>query len=236
MVYAFLEGRLGNNLWQIGAAATLAEQLNEPFRAILSNTYWCPEPDNCSLADYIRPFQKTIFRNVQFVDSLPSDTVHVDYGYQEQPFTKSAENICLHCCYPNMDTISVPLVQRLFEPTAEQQETLYKNYPVLKHPRTCCIVVRRGDYLHLPITNPAEDYLYYHKCMRRLEKQLHTKDIQYIIVSDDVDWCKKHFRKDNMFVVDNHEPLVDLYLISLCCFNILSNSTFALWGGGIKYV
>lgn len=232
MVYAFLEGRLGNNLWQIGAAATLAEQWHDSFAAVVSDTYWCPEPDNCSLAEYIKPFKPTIFRHVRFVDSLPSDTVHIEYGLRGQSLIqKPAENICLHCCYPNTDTIDTALVQRLFAPTAEQRDMLQATYPVLKHPRTCSVVVRRGDYLRLPVTNPAEDYGYYRKAMHRIERQLHTKDIQYVVVSDDVAWCKAHFYAENMYVVDNKEPLFDLYINALCCYNILSNSTFALWGG-----
>lgn len=104
MVYAFLEGRLGNNLWQIGAAATLAAQWHDSFAAVVSDTH-------------------------------------------------------------------------------------------------------------------------------RIEKRLQTKDIQYIIVSDDVAWCKRHFRAENMYVVDNNEPLYDLYINALCNHNILSNITFGLWGG-----
>ncbi len=232
MVFAFLEGRLGNNLWQIGAAATLAAKWQDSFSAVVSDTYWCTEPDNCPLEEYIKPFRKTIFRHIQFIDSLPPDTMHVEYGVRGQLLLqKPAENVCLHCCYPNMEMIDVSLVQHLFAPTAEQRDFLFAAYPVLNHPCTCSVVVRRGDYLRLPLTNPAEDYGYYHKCMHRIEKRLHTKEIQYVIVSDDVAWGKTHFSAENMYVVDNNDPLCDLYINALCNHNILSNSTFALWGG-----
>ena len=60
MIYINLEGRLGNNLWQIAAAATLADRLGESFCAVPNRYYHCPEPDNCNFVDYIQPFKSTI--------------------------------------------------------------------------------------------------------------------------------------------------------------------------------
>lgn len=103
-------------------------------------------------------------------------------------------------------------------------------YPVLEEQTTCSIGVRRGDYLQLPLTYPAEDMAYYRKCMRIMERRLRTKDIHYLVISDDTDWCRRHFRGARFTVVPHTAPLADLYVASLCKHNIISNSTFAQWG------
>lgn len=231
-IYVILEGRLGNNLWQIAAAATLAERLQVPYYAVPNKYYFCPEPDNCFFSDYIAPFRKTIFRDVPFAEEVPINSTHVDFGYQgHETMQIQGDYVCLHCCYPNIQTISIPIVQKLFAPSVDICTTLKKKYPVLAEHNTCSIVVRRGDYLHIPITNPAEDYYYYWSCMRKVRKLLGTKDVHYVIISDDEEWSSKHFRGKNICVIRNEPPLMDLYISSLCTCNVLSNSTFALWGG-----
>lgn len=234
-IYVILEGRLGNNLWQIAAAATLAERLQVPFYAVPNKDYFCPEPDNCPFPEYIAPFRKTIFRDVQFSEKVPENCKHIDFGYPGHEKKQiEGDYICLHCCYPNIKTISIPLVQKLFAPSSDLCTQLKKKYPVLTQQNTCSVVVRRGDYLRLSITNPAEDYYYYWKCMRKVKKLTGIKDMHYVIITDDEKWCRKYFRGHNMHLVQKEDPLIDLYISSLCSCNVLSNSTFALWGGA-KY-
>ena len=56
----------------------------------------------------------------------------------------------------------------------------------------------------------------------------------FLIISDDITWCKKHFRGENFFFVDDEPPIVDLYLQSLCTHNIISNSSFGWWGAWLN--
>ena len=51
-----------------------------------------------------------------------------------------------------------------------------------------------------------------------------------MIFSDDIDWCKKHFKGKHFYFSENESPSVDLYLQSFCRHHIISNSTFAWWG------
>lgn len=229
-IYMILEGRLGNNLWQIAAAATLAERLQVPYYAVPNRHYFCPPPDNCSFLDYIAPFRETIFRNVQFLDDRPSDST-----YLYEPDLTAIHHVpdngwLIEGYFQNYCMISEKVVQRLFAPTSDTERLLKEKYPILSASPTCAIVVRRGDYITQPMQFPAEDMAYYRKCMRKLERKLNCHDVHYLIISDDPVWCREHFVGDNFTIVDDEPPLIDLYLSSMCQHNILSNSSFACWG------
>jgi len=82
--------------------------------------------------------------------------------------------------------------------------------------------IRRKDYLtntgfaKLPVS-------YYETALRILPKS------PVVIFSDDIDWCKKIFISDRFIFSDNSD-YVDLYLMSLCSYHVIANSTFSWWG------
>lgn len=97
------------------------------------------------------------------------------------------------------------------------------------------IHIRRGDYLDNGNTLIYYDLCssdYYQKAITHLDtfsKEKHT----YFVFSDDLDWVKANFYLENMVTVDlgkNDSPWQDMYLMSKCNHNIISNSTFSWWG------
>jgi hypothetical protein len=60
-------------------------------------------------------------------------------------------------------------------------------------------------------------------------------DAYFYIFSDDADWVRSNFRflKD-FFIVDTKKDIIsdyyDMFLMSKCKHNIISNSTFSWWG------
>ena len=231
MIYINLEGRIGNNLWQIGAAATLAERLGEEFVAVPNRYYHCPEPDDCLFTEYIKPYKQTIFRNVRFADECPADCYCYEY---ETDLTDihllPAANVRLEGYFQDIRYVSEEVVKRLFLPTAQQVEEIEHAFAIHRDMQTCAVVVRRGDYTRLPMQFPTEDMCFYRKCMRLLEHRLHTHKVHYFIISDDTDWCARHFSRERFTIVPHIDPLTDLYVASLCRHNIISNSSFAQWG------
>lgn len=231
-IYMIVEGRLGNILWQVAAAATLAERLKVPYYVVPNSQYMCTEPDNCSLAEYIAPLRKTILRNVPFAEKRPMEACYLNAPdltlIQQMPDT----NLLLQGYFQNYRMIDEQIVRRLFAPDEATITRLQTTYPILRKSCTCSIVVRRGDYLlHSPVHFPVLDMAYYRKCMYKLEKTLKRNDVEYLIISDDPEWCKRNFVGERYTIVEDEPPLIDLYLSSLCSHNILSNSSFACWGG-----
>lgn len=101
---------------------------------------------------------------------------------------------------------------------------------------TCCIHVRRGDYLLYPDKHPVitEEYLL------RAISMMHEKTGSYnfVFCSDDMEWCR-NFVHDHMpslsniefhpYFSSNQDPWDDLLLGAGCEHNIISNSTFSWW-------
>lgn len=101
-------------------------------------------------------------------------------------------------------------------------------YPDVNLPDLVSVNVRRGDFCRLGISVPGNWYL---KCIGSFEPSA-----RFLIVSDDIPWCKTVFRGERFIFADrptgtfSHQKyLIDFYLQRLCKHNIISNSTFSWW-------
>jgi hypothetical protein len=99
------------------------------------------------------------------------------------------------------------------------------------------IHIRRGDYLSIKANRkifyscPPEYYL---KGIEILNAKSENK--KYYIFSDEIEWAKRNFHGDNFRFMESNinEPEVDLYLMSKCKNNIISNSSFSWWGAWLN--
>jgi hypothetical protein len=229
MVYAFVTGRIGNNLFQIATGAALAHRNKSEFVACITDT-WCTEPDNCYLEKYLEQFRENIFRNITFIKGKPTDaTVFDQVLYVEQiPYY---DNICLHGLWQS-ENYFVKERDHILKLLAIDEKTelfLRKTYSSVFSEDTISIVVRRGDYIKQPQFHPTCSKKYYRAAIKYF-----GTDKKYLIISDDIAWCKTKFKGDN-FLFSNHEsPVVDLYLQTFCKHNIISNSSFAWWGAWLN--
>ena len=90
----------------------------------------------------------------------------------------------------------------------------------------CSIHVRRGDYL-LPEQMNCQGVMgmdYYNKAI-----ELMPKDTEFAVFSDDITWCKENFIGGKYTFIEGNEDIIDLFLMSKCSSNIISNSTFSWW-------
>jgi hypothetical protein len=100
------------------------------------------------------------------------------------------------------------------------------------------IHIRRQDYLTVA---DGKRYMgictgeYYKKAMEFIEEK--APNTVYYIFSDDIEYAKAHFNKDNMYIVDwntGRESMYDMELMSHCKHNICANSTFSIWGARLN--
>jgi hypothetical protein len=54
------------------------------------------------------------------------------------------------------------------------------------------------------------------------------------IFSDDINWCKSNFKLNNQYFIQDHEDIVELFMMSECKNNIISNSTFSWWAASLN--
>lgn len=120
-------------------------------------------------------------------------------------------------------------IRELFTPSEEMLikcAEWFFHYPV-----TCSIHVRRGDY----VNNPFYAQLgmdYYNKAMDHIKK--HTDTTLFMIFSDDIPWCKTMFVGDQFEFVEGNKDIEDLFLMSFCDHNVISNSSFSWWGSWLN--
>lgn len=104
------------------------------------------------------------------------------------------------------------------------QEVFKKKYEI--QDGACSLHVRRGDYLNLSHYHSSLTINYYKQCINLLGKER-----EYLIFSDDIEWCKKEFNfLKNVSFSEGRQDWQDIILMSLCSDNIIANSSFSWWG------
>lgn len=117
------------------------------------------------------------------------------------------------------------------------KETLPKShhsiYSEIKRHEAVCVVFRRGDYVGHPILDLV-GLDYYYKAVNIIAKRI--KDPCLFVFSEDIEWCKKNFKPENIKVVfvdqEYTGPKAQYYLMlmSECKHHIIPNSTYPWWG------
>ena len=221
MIYTYLAGRLGNCLFEIAAGASLAKRMNVPFKALTCYSIDMPE--------YVKPFRQSILRNIDFSDIYPKNQKiyqEPDSAYLPLPEEK---DLLLKGYFQSEKYFDKELVRELFSIDTEMATYLHNKYGHVLARNPVSIQVRRGDYFKYQHVYPICQMSYYKKAMSNF-----PPDTVFFVVSDDIDWCRKHFRGNNFFFSDAESPVVDLYLQSFCRYNIISNSSFGWWGAWLN--
>lgn len=210
--------RLGNWMFQYAAAISL----HKDVRVVL----------NCEYAKKKIEAYKEIFKNIQLTECVPKDSKVIEYD----PTTNSPikinyriGNILLKGLFQSPVYFDNELVKSVFEPTVQRVNQLNNEYgDWLSRPNVTGIHVRRGDYLKVLFASPfvGEKYL-----LQAVKKIPEAND--FIVCSDDIPWCRKFFRSKfpnkNFLFVEGTTEVNDLYLLSRCKNNIISNGTFGWW-------
>lgn len=90
------------------------------------------------------------------------------------------------------------------------------------------IHVRHGDYINLKREYNQLTMPYYNQAM----KMINAKN--YIIFSDDINWCKANFKGNNIVFSEGKSPAEDLALMMACEHQIIANSSFSWWGAWLN--
>lgn len=203
-------GRLGNQLFQVASVIGIAEKTGTTA-AFPNWRYWqyfkTSYPKN-TLNNCIKK-QESIYHFDESYLQLSKEKDYDLLGYFQSEK------------YWNKET-----TLKTFEFQDSFKNDIKNEFKQALSKKHVAISVRRGDfvnnpnYFQLPVTYYLNAY-YKH----------FGDEYNVIIFSDDLAWCKTHFRSiPNVFYAAHLSDIEQLCLMSLCENHIISNSTFSWWG------
>lgn len=232
MIYCNLKGGLGNMLFQISATISLSiEKMDDcSFPNLINQLNYLNgesthNPHLKHANDYL-----DIFKNLNTSDIL-TNTSYVEYPFHYDNKILPEGSVLISGFFQSEKYFlnhKFEIINRLnFK---EVCEDYVKNKYNFLNKKTTSIHVRRGDYLLFPNHHPVQSIEYYNKGIELLKKDTEL----FVIFSDDIDWCKKNLKLDNSVYIQGEKDYNELYLMSLCKNNIISNSSFSWWGAWLN--
>lgn len=223
MITANLKGGLGNLMFQIAACLGVANGDANKIafsRRVQGNIHW----------NNLDSYEKSVFQRVRFVDTIESGPIYTEkaFHFSEPPQT---DKIILDGYFQSeryFNHVSSEL-KSLFAIPDDITQNIIEHYGHVLQLEPVAIHVRRGDYVKLQHVHPPCSPQYYREAIKRF-----PKGTNFIVFSDDIEWCKKVFRKDNFYFIEGNTDFEDLYLFSMCKNHIISNSTFGWWGAWLS--
>lgn len=222
-LYIFLQGGLGNQLFQYAAGLVLQQT-----REVLL----IKAPPAHSGRDY----RQVLYHRLGSVEWAPSHVPLLQFDsfipWKPEDYPQHRA-VILQGYFQYLPAIQSVLPQlredigRLVQPN---REAMRAKYGITDPSSVGFLHVRRGDYLTAPpnlhwIMEPQ----YYLQGLIRF-----TRKMRWMVLSDDVAWC----REQDLFtgfpgieIADESDELDGLALMSLCCGGaIIGNSTYSWWG------
>ncbi len=229
MIYSILKGRIGNNLFQIAAGYTLAVRNNSDFTAYIPD-FILPEPDKCTLKKYLEQFNDNLLRKIRFTEHLPNgcEIYHEpeDLSFKEIPFKNE---LVINGYFQSEKYFDKKLVRDLFSIDKSTAKYIESRYGEILKKGITSINIRRGDFVSRPHLHPVCSMKYFKEAV-----EYFGRNSDFFVISDDIEWCKRQFKGENYFFIEDEPPAIDLYLQTLCSNNIISNSSFSWWSAWLN--
>lgn len=210
-------------MFQIATAFAVASGQNEKVvfsRKAPRNIHWSS----------LERYESTIFHKVSFEEKAIAKNIYIEQGFHFSEIPK-AEELKIDGYFQSekyFKEFAAPL-RALFQLPERARADLYARYEDILQDDPVAIHVRRGDYLNLQHIHPPCGAHYFTKAMKHF-----PKGTKFLVFSDDIEWCKTFFKRDNFFFVDGNTDYEDLTLFSTCRNHIISNSTFGWWGAWLS--
>jgi len=245
MISVIIKGGLGNQMFQYALGRSLALEMNTELN--LDTSFYSKYPNenrNFELNQFCIKFDSFncnfLFPGRTIIERLfiPQKIMHIT----EDPslyfnFDKRLNNLKYNAHYSLDGYWQAESYFLKYQKTIKDEFTLKNDIGEQNRlflttnslSKTISVHIRRTDYL---VENQTLicDFDYYNKAIKMLNSILDEK-YQYIFFSDDIEWTKENFRHiENAIFVDwNNNMTHDMYLMSECTHNIISNSSFSWW-------
>ena len=227
MISAEIAGRLGNQMFIIAAAHSLAIDNND--QAVFPKSVICVTPPT---EGETRLHRNTILRKVKYVNNLSFiENLHTEPSNHRYAKIDYKPNLYLRGYFQSEKYFNHNRehILELFSPQEQIEEHISKKYTTLINNPDCVSVhVRRGDYLKLSEFHAVLGEEYYDKAMDKYH------GANFVFFSDDIEWCRQTFKGKNFTFIEKQPDVIDMILMSKICHNIIANSSFSWWGAWLN--
>jgi len=200
MISVRLYGRIGNQMWQIAACIAVAIRNKTDFNI----------PDRTLNPKLWKTYFTHFPRRIPMGGQIWREPTH---AYHPIPIKK---NLILDGYFQS---------DKYF---LDVKEEVFAHFGMRWTPiEGVAIHVRRGDYLTLQDKHPVVSLDYLNSAIRYFWDLGQRK---FTFFSDDIEWCKEHFKGDNYYFSEGKTEKQDIELISCHQHQVLSASSFSAWG------
>lgn len=201
-------GRLGNQMFQYAALKGIARRKGYQYSIskenVLNECFKIPE--TLPNQNYQSVNEEKFEFDQSFFDNCPDNIDITGYFQTEKYFSHIEQELRKDFRFCDI----------IYETCSHYRKHILSEKVVVLH-------VRRGDY----ITDSNFCLLgldYY------LEALTYFPDSEIMVLSDDINWCREQFKSERFKFSFSNNPFIDLCLMSLCDYHIISNSSFSWWG------
>lgn len=208
-------GMLGNQLFQMAATIGYARDTNKSFVF----PRWS--------------YQQYMTTDIGELRGEISEVSESSLRYTILPKKSGNVNIHGHLLSTNYFKNHREYLLNHFRLTDKYENYIQKKYAQILSIKTCSIHVRRGNYLQ-PEQLECHGLMtmdYFNAAVLKLNE---NPPELFIICSDDIPWCKENFKAYNALYIENEKDIIDLFIMSKCKDNIISNSTFSWWSAWLN--
>lgn len=218
---AALMGGLGNQMFQIAHAT--AQGLKNGVDSVFLRQAYTPM-GNHQPTKYLN----NIFKKINFVDNIDiEEHLHEESWNTSNINPVWTKTICFNGYFQsdkNFLGFNENIID-LFSPPEEFKSKIIQSFPKINENNTLSLHIRRGDYQKISNVLPIIDKTYIDECLRLFGNYSHL-----FIFSDDKDWVKQNLNYPNSSLVEGLDDYEEMWMISMCKNNIISNSSFSWWG------
>lgn len=221
MISVFLQGGLGNQLFQIACGYAHSLEVEDSF-GLQEGQHHLPLQGS-----RVEMYKDIFYKDISFVESCAFSSVYKEstFSYSKLPHKKDLYLVGYFQSEQYFKKYRKEIL-KLFNIRNLQHK--YKDlYPNVQD--SICMHVRRGDYLKSSDTHTNLPTSYYNKAVDSF-----PKDFPVLVFSDDIAHCKEEWVGDRFTFVDGNEDFVDLLVMSQCKYHIIANSSFSWWGAWLS--
>lgn len=209
-----LYGRMGNQMFQIAATMGVAWKYGVEF---VIPQFTGPSPQESGDPLYFTHFPKYNRK----IHVIKRHWVEKDHGYRQIVYA------------PAMQLDGYFQSEKYFDHIREEVLMWFEKIFDLTRPLrpdTVALHVRRGDYVGSP-NFPLAPMIYYDQAIEHFKSKGLTK---VLVCSDDIAWCKDNLKQEAEFEFFEGDSYGDMWEMSRCAHQIISNSTFSWWSAWLN--